>query len=78
MKTIIQFTISHEDGFYTASGANVPIVTQGKTFEKLKSNILEAVELYFSGEDLNELGFGAHPSILTSFELNSNTHGVNA
>ena len=78
MKNIIQFNISEEDGFYTASGSNAPIVTQGKTFEDLKSNILEAVELYFNGEDLDELGFGDHPSILTSFELTSETHGVNA
>lgn len=78
MRNIIQFTISEEDGFYTASGVNAPIVTQGKTFEELRSNILEAVELYFSGENLHELGFGNRPSILTSFELVRNAHGVNA
>ena len=76
MKNIIQFNILNEDGFYTASSVNAPIVTQGKTFEELRSNIIEAVELYFSGENMNELGFGAHPSILTNFELTA--YGINA
>src|SRR3989338_4756654 len=78
MKNIIQFTISEEDGFYTASGENTPIVTQGKTFEELKSKILEAAELFFEGENPAELGFGNAPSILTNFELTSRFHGVNA
>ena len=69
MKNIIQFTISHEDGAYVAEGVNVPIVTDGVMFEELRANIKEAVELYFEGEDPAELGFGATPSILTSFEL---------
>ena len=77
MKNIIQFSISQEDGVYTADGVNVPIVTEGKTFEELKDNIVEAVELFFEGEDPASLGFGFTPSILTSFELSLN-HGVKA
>jgi predicted RNase H-like HicB family nuclease len=75
MKNIIQFWVSQEDGVYTASGVNVPVVTDGKTFEELQANIKEAVELYFEDEDAAELGFGATPSILTSFELSANLHG---
>lgn len=78
MKNIIQFNISEGDGVYTASAVNAPIVTQGETFEELKANILEAVNLYTSGEDLSELGLGAHPSILTNFELTPQIHGVDA
>ncbi|MDP2593026.1 MAG: type II toxin-antitoxin system HicB family antitoxin [bacterium] len=78
MKNIIQFTISKEDGFYTASGVNAPIVTQGKTFEELTANIREAVLLFFEGENPAELGFGATPSILTNFELSLPLYGVNA
>jgi predicted RNase H-like HicB family nuclease len=69
MKNIIQFLVTEEDGFYTADGVNVPIVTEGQTFEELQKNIREAVALYFKGESLAELGFGATPSILTNFEL---------
>jgi predicted RNase H-like HicB family nuclease len=75
VKNIIQFWVSQENGTYTASGVNVPIVTDGKTFEELQVNIKEAVELYFENEDTAELGFGATPSILTSFELSLNFHG---
>ena len=78
MKNIIQFFISQEDGVYTAEGLNVPIVTEGKTFEELKTNIQEAVELYFEDEDITSLGFGKTPSILTSFELSLNNYGVKA
>ena len=78
MKNIIQFFISQEDGVYTAEGLNVPIVTEGNTFEELKTNIQEAVELYFEDEDITALGFGKTPSILTSFELSLNNYGVKA
>lgn len=77
MKNIIQFSILEEDGVYTAEGVNVPIVTSGNTFEELKGNIQEAVGLFFEDEDPKSLGFGAHPSIFTSFELSLN-HGVKA
>lgn len=75
MKNIIQFLVSQEDGVYTADGVNVPIVTDGKTFEELQANIQEAVELYFADEDHAELGFGPTPSILTNFEVTANLHG---
>ena len=78
MKNIVQFSISQEDGMYTAEGFNAPIVTQGNTFEELQANIQEAVELYFEGEDPRELGFGATPSILTNFEIPYAPHGVEA
>jgi hypothetical protein len=69
MKNIIQFLVTEEDGTYTADGVNVPIVTEGGSFEELRSNIRAAVALYFDGDDPASLGFGASPSILTNFEL---------
>jgi predicted RNase H-like HicB family nuclease len=78
MKNIIQFLISNEDSTYIAEGVNIPIVTEGKTFEELKTNIIDAVGLFFKGENPASLGFGPRPSILTSFELSSNIHGGNA
>ncbi|MDP3989031.1 MAG: type II toxin-antitoxin system HicB family antitoxin [bacterium] len=75
MKNIIQFFISEENGRYIASGVNVPIVTDGPTFEELKENIKEAVKLYFEGEDPASLGFGNTPSILANFEVPLAIHG---
>lgn len=78
MKNIIQFSISQEDGMYTAEGVNVPVVTDGATFEELNDNIREAVELYFEGEDSASLGFGVSPSVLTNFEVPLTLHGGKA
>ena len=69
MKSIIQFNISSEDGVYTADGTNVPIVTEGATFEELQENIRDAVSLYFEGDDPAALGFEKSPAILTNFEV---------
>jgi hypothetical protein len=46
MKNIIQFMVTKEQGVYTADGVNVPVVTEGSTFEELQTNIREAVALY--------------------------------
>lgn len=46
MKRIIQLHISKGDKYYTAEGADLPIVTQGKTLDELAENIREAVELH--------------------------------
>lgn len=78
MKQIIQFSITQEDKVYTAEGVNVPIVTEGNTFEELQNNILEAVELYFENEDPASLGFISSPAVLTNFELSSSIHGIKA
>jgi hypothetical protein len=69
MKTIIQFMVTKEQGVYTADGVNVPVVTEGSTFEELQANIREAVALYFEDEDAASLGFSTSPAILTNFEL---------
>lgn len=78
MKNIIQFLVSNNDDSYTAEGVNIPIVTEGGTFEELKKNIIDAVNLFFKGEDPRSFGFGPNPSILTSLELPMNYDGINA
>lgn len=69
MKSIIQFHISKEDGYYTAQGAGLPIVSQGETLDELVQNINEALELHLEGEDLSELGLDKQHSVLVDFEL---------
>ncbi|MFZ2205315.1 MAG: type II toxin-antitoxin system HicB family antitoxin [Minisyncoccia bacterium] len=70
MKNIIQFTIEKgEDGYYIASAIGHFIVTQGKTFEELLSNIKEATALYMEGENSAEIGLSATPSLLANFEI---------
>jgi predicted RNase H-like HicB family nuclease len=69
MKHIVQFTVTKEQGVYTAEGVNLPVVTEGNTFEELQTNIREAVALYFEDENAASLGFSTSPAILTNFEL---------
>lgn len=78
MNRIIQFNISRDDGTYTAEGVNVPVVTQGETFQELEVNLREAVTLLFEGEEPSSFGFAPAPSILTSFELPTVQYGGKA
>jgi hypothetical protein len=50
VKNIIQFMVTKEQGVYTADGVNVPVVTEGSTFEELQANIREAVALCDSSQ----------------------------
>jgi predicted RNase H-like HicB family nuclease len=56
VKKTIQFTVTKERGVYTAAGVNVPIVTEGRTPADLQTNIQEAVELYFDGQNAGRTG----------------------
>ena len=69
MKNIIQFQVSKGDTYYVAEGVSVPIVTQAKTLDELKTNIEEAVELHFRGEDVADREFSDTPSIFFSMEM---------
>jgi len=67
MKNVIQFTIEKdEDGVYVASGINVPIVTDGQTFEELQVNIKEAVSLYL---EEGQKDFVKSPAVIANFDL---------
>ena len=74
MKRIIQFHISKGDKYYTAEGADLPIVTQAKTLDKLTKNIQEAVELHLEGENPADFNIASNPSVLMNFELPTQIH----
>jgi predicted RNase H-like HicB family nuclease len=64
MSKIVLFKITKgEEGQYVASANDFAIVTQGKTFESLLTNIQEATEVHFDDNDSNQ-----HP-IMVNFEL---------
>ena len=51
MMCLIKFEIyQDEDHFWCARGIDADIFTQGKTLDKLRANIKEAVELHFEEE----------------------------
>ena len=47
---IIKFETCHDGEFWCARGIGVSVFTQGKTYEKLLSNLREAASLHFEGE----------------------------
>lgn len=69
MKSIIQFKITKDEGIYIAEGVDLAIVTDAPTFDALIVNISDAVELYFKDENISELEFSSHPSILLNYEI---------
>ncbi len=43
----VKFKIYKDDGYLIASGINYDIFTQGKTWDELMKNILDAIECHF-------------------------------
>lgn len=61
--------ISGGDRQYVAECLDLPVVTEAPTLDELTANIQEAISLHLDGEDLEELGFAADPTILATMEL---------
>ena len=74
MKRIIQIKVFKEGKYYIATGSDVAVTTQGRTWNELMKNIQEVVELYLEGESLEELDMVADPSILINYELSTSAH----
>jgi predicted RNase H-like HicB family nuclease len=69
MKRIIDVRIFKGDELYIAEAPDLGVVTQGTTLDELTANLQEAIALALEGEDLTELGFVEHPTILATMEL---------
>jgi predicted RNase H-like HicB family nuclease len=54
---------------YVAECLEIAVVTQGTTLDETLSNLQEAIALHLEDEDLEELGFISHPTILVTMEL---------
>ncbi len=69
MKHTIHVRISRGERQSVAECLDLPVVTQALTLDQLTANIQEAISLHLEGEDLQELGFAANPTILATMEL---------
>lgn len=58
-----------EESGFVAECLEIPVVTQGDTLDRVTRNLQEAVALHLEGEDLQELGLTANPTILITFEI---------
>lgn len=71
MKKIIQVHIYKGEKYYIAECLDLPVVTQGKTLDKLISNLKEAIKLQLEGENLANFNLVAEPSIMANIEVDS-------
>jgi predicted RNase H-like HicB family nuclease len=69
MKRTIQVRIFRGELQFVAECLDLPVVTEAPTLDELTSNIQEAISLHLEGENLEELGFAANPTILATMEL---------
>ena len=75
MKNIIQFSIENgQDGYFVASAADFPIVTQAKGLEDLIKNAIEATELYFEEAKSEQTLLSLTPSIFFNYEFPISLH----
>jgi len=54
---------------YVAECLEIAVVTQGATLDEITENLIEAVNLYLEGENLDELGLAPNPVLLVTLEL---------
>jgi len=71
MKKIIQVYIYKGEKYYIAECLDLPVVTQGKTLDKLIKNLKQAVSLQLEGEKLEDFDLASEPSILANLEIDS-------
>lgn len=70
MRKVINISIYQGDEYLVADGINIPIVTQGKSYDELMSNLKEAINLFLESEDLSAFDIDTNPAIIANFELN--------
>ena len=71
MRRIIHVRIFRGDEYYVAESSDIPLITQGATLDELTQNLTEAIGLALEGEDLAELGFTEHPTIVATMEIDT-------
>ena len=58
-----------EESGYVGSCFNLPIVTQGVTFDEVVRNLKEAIELHFGDEDAEKMGYINNPIVIIMYEM---------
>jgi len=71
MRHVIHISIYKGEQYFVAEGVNIPIVTQGKTYDELFRNLKEAISLFLEDEDLSKFDIQANPAIIANLELNN-------
>lgn len=70
-RTIKAVIYEGDESGYVGSCFDLPVVTQGNTLGEVVSNLKEAIELHFEGEDPAEMGYVENPAILITYEMDA-------
>ena len=68
-KTIHALIYPGEEGGFVAECVEIGVVTQGKTLDETLRNLKDAVQLFFEGEDIEEMGFVRNPILNVHLEV---------
>lgn len=71
MRKVIQISIYKGDKYFIAEGVNIPVVTQGKSYDELFENLKEALSLFLEDTDLSLYDIQTNPAIIANLELNN-------
>ncbi len=74
MRKVINISIYEGEKYLVAEGINIPIVTQGQSYDELMDNLKEAISLFMEGEDLSKYNLDTNPAIIANFEINNITY----
>ncbi len=68
MKQMRQFTgiIEREDDWFVALCPELDIASQGRTVEEARSNLIEAIELFFEVADNSEIESRLHTEVFVT------------
>ncbi len=68
MKQMRQFTgiIEHEGDWFVALCPELDIASQGKTVEEARTNLIEAIELFFDAADTSEIESRLHGEVFVT------------
>lgn len=64
----IQVRIFRGEKKYVADCLDLPVVTEGDTLDEAVANVQDAIWLHLEDEDLVELGFAEHPTVVATLE----------
>jgi predicted RNase H-like HicB family nuclease len=68
LRDSLHATVSRGESAYVAECWEVAVVTQGRTLDEAVSNLREALQLHFEGEDLASLGLARSPRLVVTYE----------
>lgn len=63
---LLTAVIEREDDGYVALCPELDIASQGETIEAARSNLVEALTLFFEAADSSEVGRRLHPEVLVT------------